>query len=251
MRATIVATNAAGKTSAFSNVTPIVLAQGERTREREPAGDLRLGTCRSAPHRDERRLVRRHDEQHVQLPVGLVVTPTARHLLERLRRDRPDVRHQPGRSRHGDPRQRHGQELDRLDERDVRCPGGSSPGSSRPPGSAPCFAPARRSPTRTARWALPKGSLHRQRLGQDAPLDADVLAPHRSCDRDAPEQGRPRDERRGLQVHLPPSASSPRHGTLTLTASQLAAMLRGGTYVNVHTAKNTRGEIRGQITRVN
>ncbi len=44
---------------------------------------------------------------------------------------------------------------------------------------------------------------------------------------------------------------SPRHGTLTLTASQLAAMLRGGTYVNVHTVKNTRGEIRGQITRVN
>jgi len=45
--------------------------------------------------------------------------------------------------------------------------------------------------------------------------------------------------------------TSPRHGTLTLTSSQLAAMLRGGTYVNVHTAKNTRGEIRGQITRVN
>jgi hypothetical protein len=43
---------------------------------------------------------------------------------------------------------------------------------------------------------------------------------------------------------------SPTHGTLTLTASQLAAMLRGGTYVNIHTAKNTRGEIRGQINRV-
>ena len=43
---------------------------------------------------------------------------------------------------------------------------------------------------------------------------------------------------------------SPTHGTLTLTASQLAAMLRGGTYVNIHTAMNTRGEIRGQISRV-
>ena len=40
------------------------------------------------------------------------------------------------------------------------------------------------------------------------------------------------------------------HGTLTLTASQLNAMLHGTTYVNVHTAKNTRGEIRGQISRL-
>ena len=40
------------------------------------------------------------------------------------------------------------------------------------------------------------------------------------------------------------------HGTLTLTASQVNAMLHGATYVNVHTAKNTRGEIRGQINRV-
>ncbi len=46
------------------------------------------------------------------------------------------------------------------------------------------------------------------------------------------------------------SCRSPNHGTLTLTASQLAAMLRGGSYVNIHTSKNTRGEIRGQIGRV-
>jgi hypothetical protein len=38
---------------------------------------------------------------------------------------------------------------------------------------------------------------------------------------------------------------------LTLTASQRDAMLPGGTYVNIHTAKNTRGEIRGQISRGN
>ncbi len=43
---------------------------------------------------------------------------------------------------------------------------------------------------------------------------------------------------------------SPSHGTLTLTASQLDAMLRGGTYVNIHTGRNFRGEIRGQINRV-
>jgi CHRD domain len=40
------------------------------------------------------------------------------------------------------------------------------------------------------------------------------------------------------------------HGILTLTASQRTAMLKGLTYVNVHTKKNTRGEIRGQISRV-
>jgi hypothetical protein len=46
------------------------------------------------------------------------------------------------------------------------------------------------------------------------------------------------------------SCRSPNHGTLTVTASQLAAMLRGASYVNIHTSKNTRGEIRGQISRV-
>jgi fibronectin-binding autotransporter adhesin len=43
---------------------------------------------------------------------------------------------------------------------------------------------------------------------------------------------------------------SPAHGTLTLTASQLDAMLRGRAYVNVQTKRNTMGEIRGQINRV-
>ena len=43
---------------------------------------------------------------------------------------------------------------------------------------------------------------------------------------------------------------TPAHGTLTLTASQLNAMLHGQTYVNVQTKRNTRGEIRGQIARV-
>ena len=44
--------------------------------------------------------------------------------------------------------------------------------------------------------------------------------------------------------------SSPTHGSLTLTASQLDAFLRGRAYVNVHTTRNTRGEIRGQIRRM-
>ena len=40
------------------------------------------------------------------------------------------------------------------------------------------------------------------------------------------------------------------HGTLTLTASQADTMLRGGTYVNIHTVRNRQGEIRGQLNRV-
>ena len=43
---------------------------------------------------------------------------------------------------------------------------------------------------------------------------------------------------------------SPSHGTLTLTASQRDALVRGQTYVNIHTMKNRLGEIRGQINRV-
>jgi hypothetical protein len=37
------------------------------------------------------------------------------------------------------------------------------------------------------------------------------------------------------------------HGTVTLKAAVLKALKAGGTYVNVHTAKNPAGEIRGQI----
>jgi CHRD domain len=38
-------------------------------------------------------------------------------------------------------------------------------------------------------------------------------------------------------------------GKATLTSAQLKAILGGGTYVNVHTAKNPNGEIRGQVTK--
>jgi hypothetical protein len=44
--------------------------------------------------------------------------------------------------------------------------------------------------------------------------------------------------------------SSPASGTATLTSAQIADMKAGKLYVNVHTAKNPNGEIRGQINAV-
>jgi Cu/Zn superoxide dismutase len=45
-----------------------------------------------------------------------------------------------------------------------------------------------------------------------------------------------------------PSATSPITGTATLTDVQAAELAAGKYYVNVHTAANRGGEIRGQIT---
>jgi hypothetical protein len=43
--------------------------------------------------------------------------------------------------------------------------------------------------------------------------------------------------------------TSPRNGTATLTQAEITAITASKYYVNVHTAKNPNGEIRGQITR--
>ena len=45
-----------------------------------------------------------------------------------------------------------------------------------------------------------------------------------------------------------PNAASPISGTATLTDAQAAELKAGKYYVNVHTAANKGGEIRGQIT---
>lgn len=45
-----------------------------------------------------------------------------------------------------------------------------------------------------------------------------------------------------------PAAASPITGTATLTDAQAAELAAGKYYVNVHTAANKGGEIRGQIT---
>jgi hypothetical protein len=46
-----------------------------------------------------------------------------------------------------------------------------------------------------------------------------------------------------------PSAASPIKGTATLTDAQAADLAAGKYYVNVHTAANRGGEIRGQIVK--
>ena len=42
--------------------------------------------------------------------------------------------------------------------------------------------------------------------------------------------------------------TSPATGTATLTTAQVTSLRRAGLYVNVHTARNQGGEIRGQLT---
>jgi len=50
----------------------------------------------------------------------------------------------------------------------------------------------------------------------------------------------------GVVVPMP-SAASPAEGSATLTAAQIADLTAGKWYVNVHTAANPGGEIRGQV----
>jgi len=50
-----------------------------------------------------------------------------------------------------------------------------------------------------------------------------------------------------VAVPLCGPCASGAHGTARLTVKVRAALLSGGAYVNVHTAKNKAGEIRGQV----
>lgn len=52
----------------------------------------------------------------------------------------------------------------------------------------------------------------------------------------------------GVVVNLAPQGmSDPLRGSATLTEAQIADLVAGKDYVNVHTAQNKGGEIRGQI----
>ena len=51
----------------------------------------------------------------------------------------------------------------------------------------------------------------------------------------------------GVVVPFTAPVASPYHGTATLTDAQIADLEAGKWYVNVHTAANPGGEIRGQV----
>ena len=51
----------------------------------------------------------------------------------------------------------------------------------------------------------------------------------------------------GVVAPMGPPVASPIHGTATLTDAQIADLEAGKYYVNVHTAENKGGEIRGQL----
>jgi hypothetical protein len=53
----------------------------------------------------------------------------------------------------------------------------------------------------------------------------------------------------GVAVAIPNAASSPVEGSATLTDAQAADLMAGKYYVNIHTAANPGGEIRGQVTK--
>ena len=52
-----------------------------------------------------------------------------------------------------------------------------------------------------------------------------------------------------VAVAIPNPSSSPVEGSATLTDAQAADLMAGQYYINVHTAANPGGEIRGQVTK--
>ena len=53
----------------------------------------------------------------------------------------------------------------------------------------------------------------------------------------------------GVAVAIPNAISSPVEGSATLTDAQAADLVAGRYYINIHTAANPGGEIRGQVTK--
>ena len=53
----------------------------------------------------------------------------------------------------------------------------------------------------------------------------------------------------GVAVAIPNATSSPAEGSAMLTNAEAEDLMAGKYYVNVHTAANPGGEIRGQVTK--
>ena len=53
----------------------------------------------------------------------------------------------------------------------------------------------------------------------------------------------------GVAVAIPKASKSPVEGSATLTDAQAADLEAGKYYINIHTAANPGGEIRGQVTK--
>jgi CHRD domain-containing protein len=53
----------------------------------------------------------------------------------------------------------------------------------------------------------------------------------------------------GVAVAIPNAGTSPVQGSATLTDAQAADLVGGKYYINIHTAANPGGEIRGQVTK--
>jgi CHRD domain len=53
----------------------------------------------------------------------------------------------------------------------------------------------------------------------------------------------------GVAVAIPNATSSPVEGSATLTDAQAADLMGGKYYINIHTAANPGGEIRGQVMK--
>jgi hypothetical protein len=53
----------------------------------------------------------------------------------------------------------------------------------------------------------------------------------------------------GVKVAIPNATASPAEGSAILTDEQAADLTAGKYYINVHTAANPGGEIRGQVTK--
>jgi hypothetical protein len=57
------------------------------------------------------------------------------------------------------------------------------------------------------------------------------------------------DKNAGVAVAIPNAGTSPVEGSATLTDAQAADLVAGKYYINIHTAANPAGEIRGQVTK--